>query len=73
MSFKRSLLPIMILVRREPVKTKTNLDLFGMWGDGETDHYEIREEICRKERCYEEQKTKRKQWCKKENGVPFCA
>ena len=22
------------------------LDLFGMWGDGETDHYEIREEIC---------------------------
>ena len=30
---------------RERLKPR-QLDLFGMWGDGETDHYEIREEIC---------------------------
>ena len=44
-SFQRSLLPIMILVRGSGQNQDSWIYL-ECGGDGETDHYEIREEIC---------------------------
>ena len=43
------------------------LDLFGMWGDGETDHYEIRDHPPAK--CTPH--AREKQWCKKRKTVSF--